>query len=187
MQQHKSSLRIHMQQRSRQANRQQQGRVVAQHIIDFLHTCSQQHPHSCRVALFVSMRDEIDLSMLQQQLQQHNIAQLIPYVCGQQLLFAAPHTHANCMPNSTTSLQHVAQCCLLLLPGLAFDAQGHRLGRGGGYYDRLLLRLRQESCCPVTVGVCMQHQLIETVPTQPHDQHVDAVCTPDLGIRYCSS
>lgn len=66
---------------------------------------------------------------------------------------------------------------LLLVPGLAFSAAGARLGRGGGYYDRLLAdpRLR----CP-RIGVCFADQVLEDLPLEAHDQPVDGLVT-DLG------
>ena len=62
---------------------------------------------------------------------------------------------------------------LVIVPGMAFDAKGNRLGRGGGFYDRLLPTL----ACP-KVGVCRKHQLVEEVPVQAWDQKVDIVVTP---------
>lgn len=62
---------------------------------------------------------------------------------------------------------------LVIVPGMAFDAKGNRLGRGGGFYDRLL----PELSCP-KVGVCRRHQFVEDVPVQAWDQKVDIVVTP---------
>ena len=67
----------------------------------------------------------------------------------------------------------VAEVDLAIVPGMAFDAAGGRLGRGGGFYDRLLPSL----ACP-KVGVCRQGQLVEEVPMQVWDQKVDIVITP---------
>ena len=67
----------------------------------------------------------------------------------------------------------VTEVDLVVVPGMAFDAKGNRLGRGGGFYDRLLPSLT----CP-KVGVCRQNQLVEEVPVQEWDQKVDIVITP---------
>ena len=67
----------------------------------------------------------------------------------------------------------VSEVDLAIVPGLAFDAKGGRLGRGGGFYDRLLPSLH----CP-KVGVCRQGQLVDEVPMQAWDQKVDIVITP---------
>ena len=73
-----------------------------------------------------------------------------------------------------SSLAPVAQeVDLVIVPGMAFDAKGNRLGRGGGFYDRLLPLLS----CP-KVGVCRSAQFVEEVPMQSWDQKVDIVITP---------
>ena len=61
---------------------------------------------------------------------------------------------------------------LVLVPGLAFSHAGHRLGRGGGFYDRLLTGRAQGA---VKVGICFASQLLGAVPTEPHDTVLDAV------------
>lgn len=61
-----------------------------------------------------------------------------------------------------------------IVPGVAFDAQGNRLGYGGGFYDRLLPHLRGE--CPV-IGLAFDEQVVDEIPTQPHDVPVDLVVT----------
>ena len=63
---------------------------------------------------------------------------------------------------------------LILVPGLTFTKDGRRLGRGGGYYDRLL------ASCPARthrIGVCFSIQLVAALPTEPHDQRVERVIT----------
>ena len=59
---------------------------------------------------------------------------------------------------------------LALIPGMAFDKDGHRLGRGKGYYDRLLPRLS----CP-TIGICFPFQKVEKIPVEPWDIPVQRV------------
>lgn len=57
-----------------------------------------------------------------------------------------------------------------LVPGMAYDAQGHRLGRGKGYYDRLLAGLDCRK-----IGVCFDFQKVSEVPVDVHDVPVDIV------------
>ncbi|MCH8261126.1 MAG: 5-formyltetrahydrofolate cyclo-ligase [Planctomycetes bacterium] len=63
---------------------------------------------------------------------------------------------------------------LVVVPGLAFDAHGHRLGRGGGYYDRFLGRLRRTAA---TVGLGFDVQITDEVPVNDGDVSVDIVVT----------
>ncbi|CAN5620596.1 5-formyltetrahydrofolate cyclo-ligase [soil metagenome] len=62
---------------------------------------------------------------------------------------------------------------LILVPGLAFDRQGHRMGRGGGFYDRWL----EEYPSVQKIGLCFSCQLVELVPTEAHDARMDLVVT----------
>ena len=66
----------------------------------------------------------------------------------------------------------LASLSVVLVPGLGFDEQGYRIGRGGGFYDRFLLATDQ-----MTIGVCFQCQMVEAVPSEPHDIPVAAVVT----------
>ena len=64
-----------------------------------------------------------------------------------------------------------------LVPGMAFDAAGHRLGRGKGYYDRFLsshLVPRASHLAPRIIGVCFPFQRVPLVPISPHDVSMDA-------------
>jgi 5-formyltetrahydrofolate cyclo-ligase len=64
------------------------------------------------------------------------------------------------------------QLDVVVVPGLAFTADGHRLGQGGGHYDRFLPRLRPDC---ITIGACFAEQVVESIPTDDHDLSVDHV------------
>ena len=68
----------------------------------------------------------------------------------------------------------------VIVPGVAFDANGRRLGYGGGYYDRLLPRLRED--CE-RIGFCYDEQLVDLVPVAEHDEHMHVIVTPTRVIR----
>lgn len=59
---------------------------------------------------------------------------------------------------------------LILVPGVAFDKSGNRLGRGKGYYDKVL-----KQTGAYKLGVCFDFQLVERVPVEPHDVKMDRV------------
>lgn len=62
---------------------------------------------------------------------------------------------------------------LMLVPGVAFDAAGYRLGRGKGFYDSYLSA--PEAAHIYKVGVCPPHALVSEVPVEPHDVRMDTV------------
>jgi 5-formyltetrahydrofolate cyclo-ligase len=70
----------------------------------------------------------------------------------------------------------------VLLPGLAADARGMRLGRGGGSYDRVLARLERAGARPALVVLLYDTEVVARVPAEPHDRPVHAVVTPS-GVR----
>lgn len=62
---------------------------------------------------------------------------------------------------------------LIVVPGMAFDAEGNRLGRGKGYYDRFLAKHPDVP----TIGICYGFQMVEKIPSEPHDRLVSEVIT----------
>ncbi|GAA3789322.1 5-formyltetrahydrofolate cyclo-ligase [Streptomyces chiangmaiensis] len=76
----------------------------------------------------------------------------------------------------------VGRADAVLLPGLAVDARGMRLGRGGGSYDRVLARLERAGADPALVVLLYDTEVVERVPEEPHDRPVHAVVTPS-GVR----
>lgn len=67
---------------------------------------------------------------------------------------------------------------MALVPGLAFDRSGHRIGRGAGYYDRLLPKLADDA---LRVGVAPQAVVVDELPTEPHDATMTHLVT-EAGI-----
>ena len=67
---------------------------------------------------------------------------------------------------------------LILVPGVAFDWNGNRLGRGLGFYDRLLAKTSGLKC-----GVGYDFQLIGKIPTEPHDTKVNFIVTPTRCVK----
>jgi 5-formyltetrahydrofolate cyclo-ligase len=80
-----------------------------------------------------------------------------------------PATHAPIIPMN--------QLDLALVPGVAFDCGGGRLGRGKGFYDRLLASIRAVKC-----GVALDHQIEANLPREPHDLAMNCIVTPSCWI-----
>jgi 5-formyltetrahydrofolate cyclo-ligase len=107
-------------------------------------------------------------------------------------------------PDSLARVQHVGKMALfepsgtrlgpdavttadvVLLPGLAVDARGMRLGRGGGSYDRVLARLERAGARPRLVVLLYDTEVVAHVPVEAHDKPVHAVVTPS-GVRHFPS
>ncbi len=110
------------------------------------------------IALFSPMRSEPEISFLQ------NSAH-----SGEQTIMMIPP-----MLRVEADLELLETPDLILVPGLAFSRTGHRLGRGNGFYDRLLVG---RAASAFKLGVCFSFQRLETVPTETHDVVMDRVMT----------
>lgn len=66
---------------------------------------------------------------------------------------------------------------IVLVPVLAFDHEGNRLGYGGGYYDRTLAALRTEQKPITALGVAYSQQRLKSLPTFPHDEPINGILT----------
>ncbi|MET9256616.1 5-formyltetrahydrofolate cyclo-ligase [Streptomyces sp. NPDC003717] len=73
---------------------------------------------------------------------------------------------------------------VVLLPGLAVDGRGLRLGRGGGSYDRVLARLERSGARPALLVLLYDTEVLARVPAEAHDRPVDAVVTPSGARRF---
>ena len=82
------------------------------------------------------------------------------------------HPYGMLEPGPDCPLIPPDQIDLVLVPGLAFDRSGGRLGRGGGYYDRWLAGFSG-----ITAALCRDGLLMEAIPRLPHDLGVDLVIT----------
>lgn len=83
-------------------------------------------------------------------------------------------------PASDAHRASVAQFGLVVVPGLAFDRRGNRLGAGKGYYDRFLAQVQAPK-----IALAFAFQIFEEVPVEPHDQRVDLIVT-EKEVIACS-
>jgi len=70
---------------------------------------------------------------------------------------------------------------LMIVPGLAFDASGNRLGQGKGYYDRFIEKM-SVARPPILIAVGLDCQMVDSIPVQAFDQAVDKVLLPSQAI-----
>jgi 5-formyltetrahydrofolate cyclo-ligase len=115
-----------------------------------------------RIVLFVPLRSEPDISDLSKEARsaQKVITTIAPTI------------------RVETELQFgTDKIDLIVVPGLAFSRDGHRLGRGGGFFDRLLAG---PAAAASKLGVCFDFQLLESIPIEPHDIVMDTVVTEEI-------
>jgi 5-formyltetrahydrofolate cyclo-ligase len=133
------------------------------------------------VAVFAATDEEPDLTDLVALLRARAVRPLLPRVVGDDLEVAefvdgpdgsAPGFRGLLEPTGARVDEREVEA--VLVPGVAFDPTGARLGRGGGHYDRLLARL-PDAC--VRIGVCFACQVVPSVPRLEHDRGVDAIIT----------
>ena len=147
------------------------------------------HPayHSCGTLFsYVPFRQEVDTWPLMRIALAEGKVVAVPRVEGEEMTFYRIREVTDLSPGSF-GIPEPKETCeplwpgagdLMLLPGAAFDAQGHRIGYGGGYYDRYL----EKYPAPVTVGVCFDFQLVGTIPAEDFDRAADVVICPDRQI-----
>ncbi|MBS0383285.1 MAG: 5-formyltetrahydrofolate cyclo-ligase, partial [Proteobacteria bacterium] len=141
------------------------------------------------VAGYWAVRGELPLNLVVASLKRRDQHYFLP-VLGEsrQLHFAEYHDRADLQPNRfgipepvavPADLSNAQDMHVILLPLLAFDRQGHRLGTGGGWYDTSLAFLREAArpASPLLVGVGYAFQEVEAVPDEPWDVGLDYVAT----------
>lgn len=145
-------------------------------------------PPDIVVGAYYPVRDELDCRVLLTRLIADGYRVALPAIGTNRILHfhlwspdEALETGPFGIPQPTAEAPE-ADPDVLLLPLLAFDANGRRLGYGGGHYDATLARLRQSR--PRTViGLAFDEQEMDSLPLEPHDQPLDWVLTPS-GPRH---
>jgi 5-formyltetrahydrofolate cyclo-ligase len=135
------------------------------------------------VLCFAPMSDEPDvMPLLEDNWTMNRIAALPRFESGTGLYVAcAVKERSDIRPGRFGVLEPAAGCPvvplnqldLILVPGVGFDLAGRRLGRGKGFYDRLLAEVRGHKC-----GVAFDAQIVAQLPEEPHDIRVDSILTP---------
>ena len=129
------------------------------------------------VALFSPLGDEPQLWPLVERLAQR-VSVVLPRVEGDVMNF---YSYDSCaMAKGAYGINEpqdglpvdVGEIDVIVVPGVAFTDRGARMGRGKGYYDRYL---SQSGCRALKIGVCYREQVVESIPTEPHDVMMDTV------------
>ncbi len=167
------------------ARREAEARAIARHGLDFL-SCDDP----CELAGYYPVKGEIDVLPLMADAAERGWRTSLPVIesWGKPLIFrrwepgdpVKEGLFGIPVPAQTTETVTPRR---ILVPLLAFDARGVRLGFGGGFYDRTLARLRAQGEVEA-VGVAYDEQEMSNLPIEPHDQRLDWVLTPTGPRRF---
>ena len=146
------------------------------------------HPAMLRagtVVLYHPLADEVDVRPLLAIATSKTL--LLPRVTGPTDMELRLYTGPDCLAAGAFGIMEPSgplftdyhRIDLAIIPGMAFDRHGHRLGRGRGYYDRFLPHIHQA----YKIGVCFPFQLVDSVPTEQTDVPVDEVMCGELRIE----
>jgi 5-formyltetrahydrofolate cyclo-ligase len=145
--------------------------------------------HGAVVSGFCAMADELDAGPLLQRLAADGISLAMPVVRGKNLpLLFRRWAPGDAMDRGVWGIgepkadKQAVEPDILLVPLLAFDATGLRIGYGGGFYDRTLRALRATKPI-VAVGLAYEAQRVDAVPHLDYDERLDWVLTPSGPIK----
>lgn len=176
----KAGLRRAMMERRRMAHRAI-GADAAQVVKD--HVLSEIDPKGKNIAGYWPLGDELDCRPTLEALVAAGAQVALPVVAGQgQVLIFRLWNPGDDLDSGPFGTMHpnprapIVIPQIFLIPLIAYDLTGHRLGYGAGYYDRTMSAFRAKG--PVTaIGLAYDLQQVDSVPAEPHDQPLDGVIT----------
>lgn len=154
----------------------------------------KEYQRSRSVLFYVSARSELEThDLVQQELADSKRQVLVPWCRGNELELYRLRDWSELAVGAFGILEpdpslraraerrgRIEEVDLVVVPGVAFDRRGGRIGHGQGYYDRLLGRSTGKT---VLVGLCYAGQLMEEVPRADHDVLMDLVVTEEEAVR----
>lgn len=136
-----------------------------------------------RIVLYHSLPDELPTTEMLNEWSADKLV-LLPRVVGDKMDIVAFHAGELATgsfniqePTGNEIITDFAATDVAIIPGVAFDRHGNRLGRGKGYYDRFLSHFPG-----IKIGICADFRLVDTVPAEAHDVKMDYVITPSTTI-----
>jgi len=166
------------------SDRHESGRLIRDHILQLPEVAA-----AGTIAAYYSVGTEPDTRSLVFALWKRGSYVVLPVMLGDGDLDWASYEGPDSLAPGPRGLLHptepvrgvgtVARADVVLVPALAADVSGNRLGRGGGSYDRALARVGPQ--VPV-IALLYDDELLPSVPVMPHDQPVRAVARPAYGI-----
>lgn len=173
----KGFLRKEIKKRKRQFTEQQLSELSFAVIMRLL--ANQRLKDAKTVLLYYSLPDEVDTHTLVDALLASKKRVILPRVTGEGTmelrLYNGPQSLSrgayDIMEPTGAVFTDYATIDLAVIPGVAFDREGNRMGRGKGYYDRMLPHLT----AAYKIGVCFDFQLVDCIECEAHDVKMDEV------------
>ncbi len=140
------------------------------------------------VSGFWPMRSEVDVRPMMFALREHGARLCLPAILDKttivfrELVRGAPMVDMGFGTVGPHEEAEVLDPAIKLIPLAAFDARGHRIGYGAGYYDRAIARLQDAGKEPRLIGIAFNCQEVAKVPDEPHDVIVQEILT-ESGLR----
>ena len=181
----KSALRTKLLE-ERQALAPEQVRAASERIIERIRALPEWK-NAAEALIYWPVRNEVDLRPLVAELWQRGACVMLPRCRPErngEMDLACAACEADLAPGPFSIMEPdagkcppVQQCApdIALIPGVGFDRKGHRLGFGGGYYDRLLCTEQMRKT--LKIGIGYGFQLIDSIPVQPWDKPMNRICT----------
>lgn len=159
--------------------------AIAEHVTDIDEIAAAAKRHAV-IACYVSRSEEPDSSLVRQALHALGAQVVVPRIDGTELHWCFDDPQAQWTTNSLGIQEpqgpsaHV-QPEIFIVPALAIDHDGHRVGQGGGFYDRALTGAGN----PLVIALVFEDEVLASVPHEPHDQPVDIAVT-QARVRWFS-
>ncbi|MDO4461617.1 MAG: 5-formyltetrahydrofolate cyclo-ligase [Bacteroidia bacterium] len=163
----------------------------SKYVCDALYQFCNANDKVTRIVAFWPMKDEVDIRPFLNDLYLSNTHKIyLPVITGDGImefrLFEGkqnmaqepqfgiwePTSSITLSPNNITAKDNI----IIVVPGVAFTPNGDRLGRGRGFYDRILASFPSA----ITVGVCLSCQLYDELPTDSHDKKIENIIASNI-------
>lgn len=173
-----------LRQQMREAKKQHQAQLpkMSEEVVERLRgILASRNLHT--VMAYWPLPDEADIRPLIDQLVAQGITIVLPKVTGDETMELRRYVSRADLEEGAFHIMEPAgeaftdydRIEMILVPGMAFDAAGHRLGRGKGYYDRFLNTHFPTTRPPYLLGICFPFQRVAEVPSEAHDAVMDEV------------
>lgn len=171
--------------------RQSASELICQHTVGIIDNYARSITHQPTILAYIPFRSEVDITPLIRHCWEANYKLAVPKVDKRLLSMEAYEIHSfvELEPGAWGILEPSALIAkltalhtidIIIIPGLAYNREGSRLGYGSGIYDRFISRYDALGLSrPLMLGVCFDIQLHDSIPTEQHDLRVDRIITEE--------